>query len=83
MLNVFVDVLAALAGLVLALCVCLLMIRNKRLSRRFGGAAVAGAMLLGLGNVFGGSQQEAVQESKDETSRKKDAQSGEPPVPGG
>jgi len=81
-MNLLLDVPAALAGLVLAVWVCAVLLRNKRFSRRYGGAMMAGAMLLGLGNVFTGGQQEMVQESKDEAKRKKDAQSGDPPETG-
>lgn len=81
MMNVLVDVLAALAGIAVALAGCVFLIRHGYISRRHSGAVVAGAMLLGLGYIFAGARQETVQESKDEANRKKDAQSGDPPDP--
>lgn len=53
--------------------------RNGYISRSHRGTMIAGAMLLGIGHAFMGARQETVLESKDETNRKKDAQSGEPP----
>ena len=54
--------------------------RLRRLSRNKG-VALASALFFSFG-VFQPQAQETIQESKDETRRKKDAQSGDPPTTG-
>jgi hypothetical protein len=48
--------------------------------RRSGGGAAAGALFSAF-DVYGGKGPELVEEAKEETRRKKDGQSGDPPSP--
>jgi hypothetical protein len=75
------ELLGIVAGLAAATALGLFVMRKMRLSRRAYGALAGSIMLLGVGHVFGGAQEEMVQASKDETKRKKGSQSGDPPSP--
>ena len=72
-----VAVAAVAAGLALGIAT----MRSMRRSKRGAAMVVASALFLSFG-FFGGQQQEWVEESKDETKRKKDDRSGDPPIPG-
>ena len=73
------ELLAILVGLAAGTALGLALMRRIRLSRRSGGLVLGSVMLLGVGHVFGGAQEDMVQESEDETKRKKGSQSGDPP----
>jgi hypothetical protein len=81
MWTIAIGLLAAAGGIAAAIALGMTAKRHIRRSKRSGGLVLASAMLLGLGHVFGGVQEEAVQESTDETVRKKDAKAGDPPSP--
>ena len=71
-----VALATAAAGLALGLAT----MRGMRRSKRGAALIVASALFMPFG-FLGGRQQEWVEESKDETKRKKDDRSGDPPVP--
>ena len=50
---------------------------RRRWKRPRGGGA---AVLLGVGHVFGATQEEAILASREETRRKKDSKPGDPPA---
>jgi hypothetical protein len=77
------SLLAVFGGIAFALVLGMALMRKARLSPRSSGLLFGTAMLIGLGNVFGGGKPEIVQESKDDANRKKDAQSGDPKTPDG
>jgi heme/copper-type cytochrome/quinol oxidase subunit 3 len=78
--QIFFWLIAALATAALGVALGLAVMRSMRRSKRGAGLVVASALFLSFG-FLGGRQQEWVEESRDETKRKKDDRSGDPPVP--
>lgn len=80
-MTVLLSIALAIAGVLLAIPVSLWATSGSRRARRSAGFIVASALLLSF-PFLGQRGPELIEESNDETNRKKDAQSGEPPVPG-
>lgn len=76
------SIALAIAGVLIAIPLSLFATSKARRSKRSAGFVVASALLLSF-PFLGQRGPELIEESKDETTRKKDAQSGEPPIDGG
>jgi hypothetical protein len=83
MTKIFFDVLWFVAGLALALPLGLLAMRLMRRANPKGTMAVASALMLFLSPYFFDTRgRDLVEETGNETKRKKDSRSGDPPVTG-
>jgi hypothetical protein len=76
------SALCALAGIILALPVALFTMGRIRASKRFRTGATFAAALLSSFAFYDARDRGCIEESEGETKRKKDDQSGDPPIPG-
>ena len=82
-MTTLLGILAVIAGLLLAIPLSLWATHKiRRDPKRSAGLVIASALLFSF-PFLGGRGPETVDEAKDTTRRKKEDQSGEPPVPGG
>jgi hypothetical protein len=81
MTKIFFDVLWFVPGLALALPLGLLTMRHLRRSKHGGAVAFASALLLSF-DIVNPRNHDIIQEAANETKRKKDSQSGDPPDTG-
>lgn len=77
-MTLLIGIVLAVAGILLAIPLSIWATTGKRRSKRSAGFVVASALLLSF-PFLGQRGPELIEEAKDETKRKKDAQSGEPP----
>jgi hypothetical protein len=80
-MTLLISIVLAIAGVLIAIPLSLWATSGTRHAKRSAGFVVASALLLSF-PFLGQRGPELIEESKDETNRKKDAHSGEPPVPG-
>lgn len=82
MSKILFDILWFAAGLTIALPLSLLAMRLMRRANPKGTMAVASALMLFLAPYYTDKRSEnLVEETSRETKRKKDLQSGDPPIP--
>ena len=76
----FLSIVLAVAGVLIAIPLSIWAVRAGSSRKRSAGFVVASALLLSF-PFLGQRGPELIEEAKDTTKRKKDAQSGEPPSP--
>jgi hypothetical protein len=80
--TLLISIALAIAGVLIAIPLSIWATSGTRRAKRSAGFVVASALLLSF-PFLGQRGPELIEESKDETKRKKDAQSGDPPIAGG
>ena len=81
MVKILLDVTCAAGGIAAALALGLFTMRQIRRSNPQGAAAIASALMLFMSPCYIDKRgQDLVEDTIDETKRKKDSQSGDPPV---
>jgi len=71
------------AGILIGLPLAILTMQRLRASKRLRTGAAFAAVLLSSFAFYNPNETAALEESEDETKRKKDDRSGDPPIPGG
>jgi hypothetical protein len=79
-MTTLLTIALVIAGILIAIPLSIWATSGTRRAKRSAGFVVASALLLSF-PFLGQRGPELIEESKDETNRKKDAQSGEPPRP--
>ncbi len=80
-MTTLLSIAAAIAGVLIGIPLALWATHSLRRSKRSAGFIIASSLLLSF-PFLGQRGPELIEESHDEARRKKDAQSGEPPVTG-
>ena len=81
MAKIAFDFLGIAAGLAFGLALALLTMRHLRRSKHGGAVAFASALLFSF-DIVNPRNHDMIQEATNDTKRKKDSQSGDPPVAG-
>jgi hypothetical protein len=81
-MTILLTIALVIAGILIAIPVSIWATSGTRRAKRGAGFVVASALLLSF-PFIGDRGPELMEEANNETKRKKDAQSGEPPTAGG